>query len=90
MVVAGDAQPGADQLGGARSRLDVHVDSAEYARGRLVALVAGDVGQVLVQRAAERHVEYLQPAADGEQRDVTLQRGPRQRDLPLVTRGARR
>ena len=72
MVVAGDAQPGTDQPGGARSRLDVHVDGTEDARVGLMAVMAGHVGQVLVQRAAEHHVEYLQPAADGEQRDVTV------------------
>ena len=53
-----------------------------------MAFMPGHLGQVLVQRAAKRHVEYLQPAADGKQGDVTLQRCPRQRDLPLVTQDA--
>ena len=85
MVVTGDAHPRTDQLSRARSWRDVHVDGAEYARGGLMAFVSCHLGQVLVQRAAKRHVEYLQPAADGKQGHVTVKRGPRQRDLPLVT-----
>ena len=42
------------------------------------------VGQVLDQRAAERDVEHLHPAADPEHRHVALHRAARERDLELV------
>ena len=89
MVVTGDTRPRTGQLGGARPRRCVHVDGTECARGRLMPFMPGHLGQVLVQRAAKRHVEYLQPAADGKQGNVTLQRGPGQRELPLVAQDAR-
>lgn len=49
MMVAPDVHPGADQLSGARARLDAHVDHAEGARGRLMAVMANHVGQMLLQ-----------------------------------------
>ena len=49
MMVAPDVHAGADQLGGARARLDAHLDRAEGARGRLMAVMTDHVGQVLVQ-----------------------------------------
>ena len=50
-------------------------------------LVADRLRQVLVERAAERDVEQLHPAADPEQRHVALQRPPRQRELEGVALG---
>ena len=43
------------------------------------SLVAHGVGHVLLERAAERHVQHLHPAADPEQRDVALERPVGQR-----------
>ncbi len=46
--------------------------------------MAEPVGQMLVERPAAGDVEDLHPAADAEQRDATLQRASRQRDLEAV------
>ena len=46
--------------------------------------MAEPVGQVLVERPAAGDVEDLHPAADAEQRDASLQRASRQRDLESV------
>ena len=51
------------------------------ARLRPVPLVADDVGQVLLQRAAGDHREHLHAAADAEHRQVAVQRRPHQRHL---------
>ena len=48
--------------------------SVKHARCRVVPVVADDVGQVLVQRAAERDVEQLRAPADPQHRQVQLQR----------------
>jgi hypothetical protein len=49
---------------------------------------AHDVGQVLVQRAAQLDVEDLAAAADGEHRHVGLQRGGQQGPLAGVADGS--
>ena len=55
----------------------------ERARG-LAVVEGGEVGQMLVQRAAARHVERLHPAADGEHRQIALGRAGEHRQLVLV------
>ena len=49
-----------------------------------MAGVPEDVGQVLVQRAAEGDVEDLRPAADPQNRHVPAQRTGHQREFPGV------
>ncbi len=46
-----------------------------------------DVGEVLVQRAAERDVHHLHPATDRERREPEAVRGEQQVDLELVAVG---
>ena len=46
--------------------------------------VAEHIGQVLVQRAAERHVDHLRAAADAQHRHAAPQRAADQRELPGV------
>ena len=74
---------------GERTRLepDVVVGVLEAAGMAPVLLVADDVGQVLGERAAERDVDQLHPAADPEHRHVALDRAARQRDLGAVALG---
>ena len=43
--------------------------------------------QILDQRAALRDVHHLHAAADSEERDVALDRPPRERDLEVVALG---
>ena len=50
-------------------------------------VVADELRQVLVERAAAGDVEHLHPAADAEQRHVALERAPRQRELEAVALG---
>ena len=53
--------------------------------GRLaMALVAHQLGQVLMQLAAVEHVEDLHAAADRQHRQLAVERGPEQRELCLV------
>ena len=52
--------------------------------GAAVAFDAGKVGDVLVQRAAERDVQHLQPATDRERRGRPFDRGAGQRELGFV------
>ena len=49
--------------------------------------MADDVGQVLDQRAAQRHVHDLQAAADAEHRHAPVERGAEERDLGGVPAG---
>ena len=58
-----------------RVRFHVHVHDVEDAVAGLVAAVADDVRQVLVQGAAERDVEHLGAAADAEQGQLPVE-GP--------------
>ena len=53
-----------------------------------MAVVADDVGQVLVQRPAPGDVEHLQPPADGEHRHVGGEGRVEQVDLPPVAVGS--
>ena len=46
----------------------------------------GVVRQVLVQGAAEVHVEQLQPAADRQHRQIPLERGRQEGELAVVAR----
>ena len=71
----------------ARGEDDVVVVAVEGAEVAAVLLVADLVGEVLVQRAAERDVEQLHPAADAEHRHVALDRAAGQRELDLVALG---
>lgn len=52
-------------------------------------VVPEDVGQVLVQGAAERHVEHLRAATDAQHRQAPIQRTTQQRELPGVAGGPR-
>ena len=55
--------------------------------GRTAALAVhdvGDLGQVLLERAAQRHVEHLVAAADAEQRQAEVAGGAGQRQLEHV------
>ncbi len=49
-----------------------------------VGLDARELDDVLVQGAAERDVEDLDPAADRKEGDAPVDRGPRERDLAVV------
>jgi hypothetical protein len=60
------------------------VEAAEHAA---VLLVAEQLGQMLVQRAAARDVHDLHAAADPEHRQVALQRAAHERDLEAVALG---
>ena len=53
-------------------------------RVALVVLEVGAVGEMLVQRAAARHVERLHPAADAEHGKVALCGAGEERQLVLV------
>ena len=50
-------------------------------------VVAHGVGEVLLDRAAERHVQHLEAAADAQQRDVALERPVCQRELEPIALG---
>ena len=63
------------------------VDVAEDVGRAAVVEVAHHVGQVLVQRAAELHVEDLAAAADGQHGHVRPQSGGEQRALARVAVG---
>jgi hypothetical protein len=52
-------------------------------------VVPENVGQVLVQRAAERDVEHLHAPTDPQHRQPPVQRAPQQRELPGVAGNAR-
>ena len=49
-----------------------------------MAGVPDDVGQVLMQRAAQRHVDHLRAAADAQHRHAAPDRAADQRDLPRI------
>src|ERR1700758_4461875 len=49
-----------------------------------MATVSEDVGQVLVQRASQRHVEHLCAAADAKYRQPPLERVRDEREFPCV------
>jgi len=63
----------------------VHQCSA--ALGRSVFVHPGDVGEMLMERAAERHVHHLQASTDGEDRNVRAVRFEEQVDLQVVAFG---
>ena len=60
------------------------LDVAEHVGRAAVVEVPHDVGQVLVQRAAQLHVEDLAAAADGEHGQVGGERGGEQGPLAGV------
>ena len=78
--VQGVEQPVQPRLG-----FHVHVHDVEDATAGLVAAVAHDVGQVLVQGAALCDVEHLGAAADAEQRQLPVDGPVDQLMLPGVT-----
>ena len=55
-----------------------------------MAAPPGDVGQVLMQRSAERDVEGLGAAADAQHRQLPVQRRAEQGELPRVPVGCGR
>jgi hypothetical protein len=68
---------------------DVVVRVVERAERAPVVLVAVVVREVLVQRPAARDVHHLHAAADAEERQVTLHRPRRERQLERVALGRR-
>ena len=84
VVVAGDGDGGAEQPVQHGAGAEGHPGLAEDAGGRAVPPVADGVGQVLVERAAERHVEQLRAPADAEHRQVGRQRAGEQAQFPVV------
>ena len=65
------------------------VGAVEAARHAPVVLVAEHARQVLDQRPALRDVHHLHAPADPQERDVALDRPPRERDLEVVALGDR-
>ena len=74
----------ADQRGQPGAGHCAHRQRVEYRVAGPVSAVADDVGQVLVQRSAERDVEHLCAAADAQHRKLPLERGAQQPELPVV------
>ena len=66
---------------------DIVVGAVEGAGHATVLVVAVALGEVLVQRAAERDVHHLHPAADREHGQVAIERRAQQRDLEAVALG---
>ena len=62
----------------------VVVGAVERAARAPVVVVAEALGQMLVERPAERDVHQLHAAADAEHREVALDRAARERDLERV------
>ena len=86
----GRSRPAPRRRGSPRSRepgASAHVVPAVHADGRAVQVGADHVRQVLAQVAAERDVEHLHAAAHREHRQVALERGAGERELPLVAVG---
>ena len=73
-----------DQRGQPSARSDVDARCGEHRITGLVPAVSHDIGQVLVQSAAQCDVENLCAAADAEHRQSTFQRARQQREFPLV------
>ncbi len=59
--------------------------SGEHPSAEAVPFGAERLGEVLLESAAARHVDQLQPPADREHRDAPAARRPEQRQLPRVT-----
>ena len=89
MVVARHIGGIAEQRRRPGSRHGAHRQSAEHAVAGTMTGVAENLGQILVQRAAEGDVEHLRATADAQHRQSSVQRGPQQRELPGVAVGAR-
>ena len=86
VVVAADTCSVADEAGHGARHVG-HVDVAEAVAAGRVLLVADDVGQVLVERAAGVHGHHLHAPADPQHRQA--RRRPR-RAAPAPTRRGRR
>ena len=84
VVVRLDCRSVVDQR--AERRVRQHLDAVlgEGAGNLAMALVTDPLGDVLLEVAAERDVQHLRPAADGEHRHVPRERGGEQRQLGLV------
>ncbi|COX48934.1 Uncharacterised protein [Mycobacterium tuberculosis] len=76
MVVARHVGGFADQLGQPGARCGVDRQPGEDPVARPMPAMAKDVGQVLVQRAAERDVEHLGAATDAQHGHPPLKRAP--------------
>jgi hypothetical protein len=70
-----------------RAQKDIVVRVVEATEVAAVLLVADVLGEVLMQRAAERDVQQLHAAADTEHRHVAGDGGARERDLGAITLG---
>lgn len=84
VVVGRFEHGGAGDLRQGTARDDLHGDTAVHAGCGSVTGVAEDVGQVLVETAAEVDVEDLHAAADPEERQAAVEGGGDQRELGLV------
>ena len=84
MVVAARVDGFASRVSQLGARHCPHRQSAEYGVAGPVSAVADDIGQVLVQRSAQRHVEHLCAAADAQHRQLSLERSAQQRELPRI------
>src|SRR5262249_7599682 len=77
MVVAGSlGRVLAEDLGDVAAGFQVQAMSAESERFslRAMAIAAGDLGQMLVQRASAMHIEQLHAAADGQNGESDAER----------------
>ena len=81
VVVALDRRVLAERRAAAVLREDVDVVVGEDARRLLVPLVADDLGEVLDEVAAQRDVQHLASAADGEHGHVARERRLEEREL---------
>jgi hypothetical protein len=80
----GHLRGGAERPAELARRADLHVVDGHLHRVRLVALAAEPVGQMLDQGAAAGHVEDVHAPADGEERQVGVDRGTSHEDLEPV------
>ena len=81
---------GLDGARGQAARLEAHLVVGVSARLARVPVVAENVGQMLLERAAAGDVEHLHPAADPQDRHAGLQRRGRHGQLEAVAHGLHR
>ena len=84
VVVALRIRRFADQRGQPGAGHRAHRRRGEHRVALLVAGVADHIGQMLVQRAAQRDVDHLRAAADAQHRHAAPDRAVDQRELPGV------
>ena len=87
VVVRGDLDRVADDRVQARAFVDRDGVLREHAGRLLVAFVSDEVGHVLLEIAAQRHIQHLRAAADGEDGHVAFESRGEQGDLGAVALG---